>query len=1027
MTHKQVVPTVDMLQASVRSMTARSLDVQDLARIKALCPDMVHLAYVPTAALRTERAGKRRRTRMDDRDDMYTPPARDENTHTLLFEFLDRDLATDKATSRRYVRSSKPSQEATVQLVSRRNATFTRAVQELLSACETTQDDPIELLKEASIAAVPKPPEETPSISSAPTRSSIAEILARLPDMSWWREQIVPGGRRTFPAREPKFGFVEPPLDSDIRDALAAAHGIQQLYTHQALALTHFQHGRHVVVSTGTSSGKSLVYQIPIMHVLATIPSATAMCIFPTKALTQDQLGSLRRLLHHHPSTLGVAVDAYDGDTPADYRRSIREQAGVLFTNPDMLHQAILPHEDRWRRFLQGLRVVVLDELHVYTGTFGTHVAFILRRLRRLCAAMGNHSIQFVSCSATIASPTEHMSLLLGIDTQQIELIADDGAPCGKKEWIVWNPPLIDLEEPGQGRVSSYKEVSQLFRHLVSHGIRTIVFAKVRRTCEIIIRQIREDFVHEGHAHLADRVHAYRSGYAPSDRRKLEHDMAHGHVLGLIATSALELGIDIGVLDAVILFGMPYTSASMWQQAGRAGRRQRDALVVLLGEPFPVDQYYMRHPELVFAPPLINLWVDPSNELLLEAHVQCAAYEMPWSSEDTKYFGERALSIVQRLCVRDQDGFYHLGKSDLISPATNIPIRGARQETYRYVDATSAQLLEEVEVERVYFEAYEGAVFLHQGATYVCQSVHHDARLVLLVRSHVLYHTRPRDLVDVDACETWRMRTLSHSSARACYGRVDIIFRVWGYFKVDRRANILDVVDIETAPLIRHTHGVWLDVPWKIVEALTSHEILASAAIHATEHAVLSLTPLFVASAADDVRTECKVPMRELSGRPTQRKRPSRLIFYDKPGQNAGVCTQVFEHLDALLCIALHVLETCECSDGCPRCIETPHCLHENQVSSKRGAMAVLRGLLHRPMFDVWDRCNELSATKDKNVLLHTLCAPNPVPQRDDARLEHIIEDPAPSHDMILLNEQNSAATKGRPYEQCSSLFFNES
>lgn len=976
---KHTVPLIHTLQAGVNSMTKRSLEMCDLAKIKVLCPQLVHFDYVQTLKIQGGQSSKRRR-----REDAYQPehPVDD---YILTFEFLDQDNSSEKATSKRYVASSKPRQEAAMQLISRRTNTFARAMQVWVD--QHREQDPVECLRTKSESFMPAHPQKTiPVISS---RSSIKSILETISHVPWWRNQIVPGGRRTFPAKLAQFAQTEPPLDQDMMDAFQYSHGIHQLYSHQASALTHIQHGKHVVVSTSTSSGKSLVYQVPIALALAQDSNATALCIFPTKALTQDQLSSLCRLLHHHNGIADAEAYTYDGDTPADERRNIRDRVRVLFTNPDMLHQAILPHVEKWRRFLQGLRVVMLDELHVYTGIFGTHTSLILRRLRRLCAALGNESLQFVSCSATISEPKEHLKRLLGMNVGEIEEVQNDGAPCGPKEWVLWNPPLIDPHDPSHGRMSAYTEVSQLFRHLLSNGIRTIVFAKVRRTCEIITRQVREDFVHDGRADLAHRVYAYRSGYAPSDRRQLEYDMAHGHVMGLIATSALELGVDIGVLDAVILFGVPYSSASMWQQAGRAGRRQKEALVILLGEPFPVDQYYMRNPELVFQPPTTKLWIEPSNELILEAHIRCAAFEMPCSPSDSRYFGYAGWNIAQQVCFRDEAGYYH--SQDAESPALSISIRGARQDTYQYIDTMTGQLLEEVEVERIYFEAYEGAVFIHQGVTYICQRVHHDTRVVHLARTQVQYHTRPRDVTDIDPCEVWRMRTLKHNDMYAYYGRVDVIFHVWGYFKVDRRANILDAVDIDAEPLVRPTHGVWIDVPWHIVEKLTEHDILASAAIHAAEHAILNLTSLFVASSADDVRTECKIALREFSGRKTQRTRPSRLIFYDKPGQNAGVCVQVFEHLTSLLQMALQEMELCECTDGCPECIEAPTCQHGNQVSSKRGAMAVLRGLLRRPLFDKEDTLP--TRHSDLEVLSHTLRAPEPVPQRKGTQLEHIIEE----------------------------------
>lgn len=962
--------------------------MKDLALIKAACPDLVHLEYVPTEQLAQQPVSKRQR-----KEDLYGP-SEPESDYTLVFEFIDHALMTGKASAKRVITPKTSGADAAVKLISRRTATFARALTEIQEACAAKGEDPVALLETAAEGAMPRRPCSEPTQPAQLQRlHSMSDVLKNLRHLPWWREQIVPGGWRTFPAREAQFDDPSPPLSPVIQDALRRSHGINRLYKHQVLALSAFQCRKHVVVSTGTSSGKSVVYQIPIVCSLLRESTSTAMCIFPTKALTQDQLISLQKFLACVSGAQDIEVATYDGDTPAVQRRDIRERVRILCTNPDMLHQAILPFEDRWRRFFQGLRVVVIDELHVYSGIFGTHVALILRRLRRLCAALGNHTLQFVSCSATIAEPMNHLARLLAVDPASIQVVQEDGAPCGQKEWAIWNPPLIDDQEPGHGRVSSYTEVSRLFRYLIQQGIRTIIFAKVRRTCEIIVRQIREDLLHDGHANLAARVLAYRSGYSPEERRTLEKDMASGHLLGLVATSALELGVDIGVLDAVLLFGMPYSFASMWQQAGRAGRRRKDALVVLLGEPFPLDQYYMRHPELVFRGTHTPLWLDTSNELLLERHILCAAREVPLSQEDTQFFGDRCIEICTRMLDRDEQGYFFPRGSTSDNPAAEISIRGARQDTYRYLDASTLSLLEEVELERVFFEAYPGAVFLHQGTTYVCQDVHHDQRCAYMLASRVSYHTRPRDITDVDACEIWRLRSLEHIQGHAFYGKVNITNQVWGYSKVDRRANILDTVDVDAEPLVRATQGTWLDVPWNIVEALAQQGIHPAAAIHAAEHAMLSLTPLFVASSSGDVLTECKVPIREWNRRATRRKRPSRLIFYDKPGLNAGLCNQIFVHLDSLIQIALRVIEACECTDGCPSCIETPQCLHGNEVSSKKGAAAVLRGLLCQSMFDVVsDQSNNVQQGH-----IHTLCAAEPVPLRPHTQVEHIVESTPPS------------------------------
>lgn len=1025
--HKQLLTSFDTIRNGVEALTRTyvathspsALRVEDLAQIKAVCPELLDIAYVPTASVRdTDKKRKRE-------DDVYAPHNVQTPEYTLLVEFTDGTVDTGKM-SRHGVHPPKVAPEhATRALIERRNDTFRRAVDTLIAASAeavraplTQHTDAVALVREASHQYIPVRPGEVPADverreqrarleawEADPTsKPSVREVLAALPEQPWWREQIVAGGRRTFAARAAQYAVPDVPLRAEVAEAIEHTHGITQLYTHQARAVSAMQRGQHVVVSTGTSSGKSLVYQIPIATELLDDAAATALCIFPTKALTQDQRQSLERVLF--ACGLAAPVATYDGDTPRDARREIRASVRVLFTNPDMLHQSILPHEEAWRRFFRGLRIVVVDEVHVYTGTFGVHVALILRRLRRVCAALGNDRLQFVSCSATIANPAAHMATLLALEPNEVTSVEEDGSPCGAKEWVVWNPPEVDPDALVGPRVSAYTEVSRVFRHLLLHGLRTIVFAKVRRTCEIIVRQVREDLARDGHADLAERVHGYRSGYSPADRRRLEHAMRAGDVLGLVATTALELGMDIGSLDAVVLFGVPYSAASMWQQAGRAGRRQRDALVVVLTEPFAVDQYCAQNPDVLFSAPHAPLALDVHNELLLVPHLQCAALEVPICiADDVRYFGPRLAALCAAHLERDAAGYFHYTDVHGAQPAREISIRGARQETYKYVDARTGAVLEEVELERVFFEAFQGAVFLHQGHSYVCDDVLHDLRLALMRRTDVLYHTRPRDLTDTDATQTRRIRTLEHAAdVLAYFGQVTITSRVWGYYKVDRRGNILDMVEVDAAPLVRTTQGLWIDVPWALVQTIAAQGINASAAIHAAEHAILSLTPLFVASGTEDVRTECKLVRRELGEqkRATQRKRPSRLIFYDKPGNDGGTCALVFAHLDALLRIALSVIEACPCADGCPGCIKTTACSGDAEVSSKAGAGAVLRGLLGQRVFPDDEPLHHepghaARALDAAESLAATLCSPAPVPAEGEVVVEHVIEDALPA------------------------------
>lgn len=870
-------------------------------------------------------------------------------------------------------------------------------------------------------------------------RSDVNEIIDEMKAMPWWKEQIVPGGHRVFEQREATYDDLEFQLSQALVDALYATTQIEKFYTHQAEALNALHDGYNVIVSTSTSSGKSLIYQIPVLQALENDPNSTALYIFPTKALAQDQRRSLQDLLTNCEGLEDMIVATYDGDTQKEERQEVRERANVIFTNPDMLHQSILPSEDLWRRFLRNLKYVVVDELHTYNGLFGAHVSFIMRRLRRICNALGNRCIKFVSCSATVANPSEHMQTLFGVE--DVKVVTKDGSPTGKKEWVVWNPPHIDPEDPAQGRVSAYAEVSRVFRHLVERGVRTIVFTKVRRTCEIVIRQIRSDLLLEDRADVASKVMAYRSGYSPQDRRKIEQDMFKGSLLGIVATSALELGIDIGSLDAVIMLGFPYSISSLRQQAGRAGRRQKDSLAVLVGDPFPTDQYYMNNPDEIFTQPDAALSVDLGNDFVLEAHLQCAAEEMPIHPEDDqKYFGERLPVLCKTRLVGDEHGFYHCREELRPNPSREVAIRGARQETYAYIDDTPGlrggpRVMEEVEVDRAIFEAFEGAVFMHQGLSYICKEISHDTRIARMVQADVNWHTRPRDITDVDASETHRIRALRDSPYRAYYGRVTVTTLVWGYFKVDRRANILDAVDVDCPPFVRDTHGLWIDVPMWIVDALTEKTINAAAAIHAAEHALLSLTPMFVVSMAGDVRTECKVAEKEYAKRTSTRKRPARLTFYDTPGQNGGICAKAFDHLDGLFRIAIAVIEACPCVEGCPACVTSNTCAHANLVTSKVGALGVLRGLVGREPFDddMLPQQNEPGIApgmlERHEQLNHTIMSAPPVrTARDGPPVEvEVVEEQMPPSlqalDQLMASQQASAGssrTKGK------SLLFEE-
>ncbi|KAL2153090.1 hypothetical protein VTH82DRAFT_4245 [Thermothelomyces myriococcoides] len=894
---------------------------------------------------------------------------RGEVKEVLVFEFLDGEL---KPASRggngggggdREDRIKMPvfGQAQMKRLIERRNAKFVQATNEFVEACVAEGLDPEMVLKDARERFIPRmtkaaeqqgqeklPSTLPPSIPHE--RKSIPEIVQELKDSPWYTGQIVPDGHRVFEAQEAVYGELNFLMSQDLVNALYNAKGITQFYAHQAEAINALHDGHNVVVATSTSSGKSLIYQLPVLHALERDLNTRAMYIFPTKALAQDQRRSLQELMRYMPGLGGVLVETFDGDTPMSERNTIRDEARIIFTNPDMLHITILPNEERWRTFLKNLKYVVVDELHYYNGLMGSHVAFIMRRLRRTCAALGNRHVKFISCSATVANPEQHFKTIFGIN--DVRLIDFDGSPSGRKEFICWNTPYKDPGDPASGRGSAMLECSRLFCELILRGVRVIAFCRVREQCEKLVGAIKHDLVALGRSEVVARVMGYRGGYTAQDRRQIESEMFEGKLLGIVATTALELGVDIGTLDCVITWGFPYTIANLRQQSGRAGRRNRDSLSILVGDGFATDQYYMQNPDELFTKPHCELQVDLDNMLVKEGHIQCAAYEMPIKPvEDAVYFGSDLPQLCAERLVPDETGFYHCHPRFRPLPSRFVSIRDTEDDHFAIVDITNGRnvVLEELEASRATFTVYDGAIFLHQGNTYLVRDFNPDTKLARVERVKVDWLTSQRDYTDVDPVETEAVKRITNSRWRAYYGTIRIKQVVFGYYKVDVRNNrILDAVQVENPPVIRHSKGMWLDVPKYALDILAARRLNIAGAIHAAEHAVMSLIPTYVISMPGDVRTECKSGIKEFARRESQRKRPARLTFYDAKGGagGSGINTKAFDFVDLLLRQALGRVRGCACLTGCVECCASEMCIEMNEVISKAGCEVVLKALL---------------------------------------------------------------------------------
>ncbi|KAL4979908.1 hypothetical protein BDW66DRAFT_156953 [Aspergillus desertorum] len=974
-TRKHFATTFDNIKKAVQAQSGTVLTVEDVARIQVLIPRAVRFEYVDKARLDVLSAGEREEVKG------WAAAEVDGVTHALLFEFLDGDLRKERKGTTAGTRDKDDdlrmpvySQKQMLSLIEKRNGKFADAVDAFLVKCEDEGVDAVERLEAEKDGFIPVLPDRP----IPKDRKTMTEIIEEIRSLDW-----------AFDAQPAVYGDLKFALSQDLVNALYNTKGITRFYSHQAEAINHLYDGQNVIVSTSTSSGKSLIYQVPMLHELEQDSSSRGMYIFPTKALAQDQKRSMQELLQYLDNLQGTMVETFDGDTPMAIRNVIRDEARIIFTNPDMLHITILPQESSWRTFLQHLKFVVVDELHVYNGLFGSHVAFIMRRLRRICAAVGNQHVRFISCSATVANPEEHMRAIFGVDNMQ--LIDFDGSPCGRKEFLCWNTPFKDPGDPTSGRGDSVGEAARLFCQLILRGARVIAFCRARKLCEILLQAVRNECIRLERPEVGNMIMGYRGGYSPQDRRRIEAEMFRGQLLGIVATNALELGVDIGSLDAVITLGFPYSISNLRQQSGRAGRRNKDSLSILIGERYPTDQFYMRNPEELFSKPNCELQVDLSNELVLEGHVQCAAFELPINPEDDQvYFGPQLSEFASTRLVRDAMGFYHCHERFRPQPSRCVPIRDTEDQHFAVIDTTNAKnvVLEEVEASRAFFTLYEGGIFLHQGQTYLVKELNPDRFFARVVRVTVDWNTMQRDYTDIDPVETENMRLITSPSTttttntrspkreeekaiRAFFGPIRIHAVVYGFFKIDKRGRILDAVAVDNPPITIMTKGMWLDVPKVALEILESRRLNIAAAIHAAEHAILSLLPSFVISSPGDVRTECKVAKKELGKdlkrvlrrgggdgdnddipmlKPPHRQRPARLTFYDAKGGScgSGIARKAFEFIDSLLKRAVARIEACVCATpkGCLECVCDERCKEMNSVMSKAGAGVVLRCLL---------------------------------------------------------------------------------
>lgn len=761
-----------------------------------------------------------------------------------------------------------------------------------------------------------------------------ATFLKRIAELPGYRDQIV--HVQSLPGRKARYGRLRRPLPRPLAQALRTS-GVHRLYSHQAAAINAVREGHHVILTTATASGKTLAYNVPVLEAILQDPQARALYLFPTKALAQDQLRALRELT----ASLGeVPMGTYDGDTPQGARAALRRRARILLTNPDMLSLGILPNHSLWSRFLANLKFVVLDEAHVYRGIFGSQVACVLRRLWRLCCFYGAVP-QFILCSATIANPGELARQLTG---QPVQVVDDDGAPQGHGLFALWNPPYLDKAHTVLRSPNS--EATFLLVALVRAGLRCIVFTRTRRVAELILRYARQALEPYAPA-LVRRIKAYRAGYRPEHRREIEQELFRGELLGVTATSALELGIDVGDLDAAVLVGYPGSIASLWQRVGRAGRRQEGGLAILIGTDNPLDQYFMRHPQELFSRPHEQALIRPDNRYVLRQHLPCAAYELPLTTDsgprqtdDEALFGpgfvEAVLSLEEEGLLEYRDGrWYYRG---LDYPAEHVNLRSAGGRRFALLnEADGYRTLEEIEASSAPYRAHPGAIYLHQGETYLVTRLDLDQGLAILRPVEVDYYTQPREVNDVHVVRSFQH--VEHGAAAAFLGEVRVVEQVVGYKRVQQYTEmVLSQEWLDLPPQSYTTMALWFDMPPEWAARLAAQGRDFHGALHALEHASIAMLPLLALCDRADIGG-LSTPRHPDTDRP-------QVFIYDAFPGGVGIAERGFEELLTLWRAALELVRTCPCEEGCPSCVQSPKCGNNNEPLDKEGAVLLLEWLL---------------------------------------------------------------------------------
>ncbi len=747
---------------------------------------------------------------------------------------------------------------------------------------------------------------------------TVAEYLAALKSSPRFGPRVVHhqenGGRRAC------YGEPAAAWSLELAEALAGL-GIGRLYRHQARAIDLVREGCHLMVATPTASGKSLIYNLPVFEAVLADPEAKALYLFPLKALAQDQHRAVEELARCLPAELRPRAAICDGDTPASQRKKLREDPPqILISNPDMLHLSLLGYHESWAAFFAGLRFVILDEAHTYRGVFGSHLAWVLRRLRRICRLYGSEP-QFILSSATIGNPVELARDLTGCP---VELVSESGSPCGPRHFLFIDP----LE-------SAAHAASQLLEAAMKRGLRTIVYTQSRKMTELVAVWTQERL--KG---LAGKLTAYRAGYLPEERREIETKLSEGTLLGVVATSALELGIDIGALDICILVGYPGTVMQTWQRSGRVGRKLRESLTILVGQEDALDQFFLRNPKEFFRREVETAVLNPGNPVIMARHLLCAVAERPLAVGEDLLAEPGVRAALESLCAEGELLLGADGGSWFTNrkyPHREIDLRGSGRP-FVISAAETALPLGQIDEVRCLKECHPGAVYLHRGQTWLVLDLDLNGRMVIAARRNLNYFTRARSSKETEILEVSASREFAHF--KVSWGRLRVSDTVTGFERrLVRGQKLISSELLDLPPNVFETEGLWLEIPRSLQQALEREQRHFMGGIHALEHGAIGIFPLIVLCDRNDVGG-IAYPFHPQLGR-------AAVFIYDGHAGGVGLSRQAFHEIGELLRLTLRAIESCPCEVGCPSCVHSPKCGSGNRPIDKAAARRLLAGLLH--------------------------------------------------------------------------------